>query len=163
MMSALSLWRRDVRERGLSNAEKNDDLRRHPEAFREFKAQRAEQQRKRRRRAKYNHETNHETHHHHQTGELVQLIQVNDGVEVFYVDLKYLQGKGHKIKNKVYAGKSAKKLMAAFAQSSKRKSKRNKHESDFDVFYKTLSRKKRAFGHESENEHNKVYATVVLT
>lgn len=142
-MSALTLWRRGVREMGLSNAEKNEDLRRNTEAFREFKAQRAEQQRKRRRRAK-NNETDHGT---------VQFIQVKDGVELFYVDLKYLQGKGHDIKNKVYAGKSAKKLMAAFVM----KSKRNK--SDFDILYKTLSKKNRAKAHQSEN---KVYATVVL-
>ena len=156
-MSALTLWRRDVRERGLSNAEKNEDLRRNPEAFREFKAQRAEQQRKRRRRAK--HKSDHEAGKR-PSGDLVQLIQVKDGVEVFYVDLKYLQGKGHKIKNKVYAGKSAKKLMRDIVRSKKKK---NKYKSDFDVLYKDLSRRGRAYGHESEDEHNKVYATVVLT
>ena len=146
-MSALRRWRRKVNEKGLSNAEKEKDLRRNSnqEAFEEFKAKRAEQQRKRRRKKKDNND------------EFVQLIQVKDGVEVFYVSLRYLQGKGHKIKNKVYAEKSAKKLVAKLVE--KYKSKRNKKTSDFDVLYKILSKKKRVFGHES---CSKVYATIVV-
>lgn len=149
-MSALRRWRRKVNEKGLSNADKEKDLRRNSnkEAFEEFKAKRAEQQRKRRRKKKDNIPT---------SKECVQLIQVKDEVEVFYVNLRYLQDKGHKIKNKVYAEKSAKKLVAKFVQ--KYKSKRNKKTSDFDVLYKVLSKKKRVYGHES---CSKVYATIVV-
>ena len=149
-MSALRRWRRKVNEKGLSKAEKEKDLRRdsNQEAFEEFKAKRAEQQRKRRRKKKDSPSKD---------AECVQLIQVKDGVEVFYVNVTYLQDKGHKIKNKVYAEKSAKKLVAKLVQ--KYNSKRKKNMSDFDVLYKVLSKKKRVFGHES---CSKVYATVVV-
>lgn len=143
-MSALSRWRRKVKAMGLSKAEKELHLRTNQKAFEEFKAKRAEQQRKRRRRAKKT-----------SKGPCVQFIQVKDGVEVFYVSLAYLEGKGHKIKNKVYVEKSAKKLMAKLVETFKRKPKM----SDFDVMYKTLSKKNRAFGHESENN---VFATIVI-
>lgn len=150
-MSALRRWRRKVNEKGLSEAEKEKDLRRNSnqEAFEEFKAKRAEQQRKRRRKKKGSKDPD--------CVQRVQLIQVKDGVEVFYVNLRYLQDKGHEIKNKVYAEKSAKKLVAKLVQ--KYKSKRNKKTSDFDVLYKVLSKKKRVFGHES---CSKVYATIVV-
>lgn len=157
-MSALTRWRRKVNEKGLSKAEKEKDLRRHSnqEAFEEFKAQRAEQQRKRRRRTAKNKTNERKTH-----STYVQFIQVEDGVEVFYVDLDYLNRKGHKVKNKVYAEKSAKKLMATLVEKS-RKKKNFKRMSDFDVLYKTMSKKKRAYGHASDKEYNKVYTTVVL-
>ena len=149
-MSALRRWRRKVKEKGLSNAEKEKDLRRNSnkEAFEEFKAKRAEQQRKRRWKKKDSKDSK---------GPCVQLIQVKDGVEVFYVNTKYFQDKGHKIKNKVYAEKSAKKLMAKLVK--KYNSKRKKSMSDFDVLYKVLSKKKRVFGHAS---CSKVYATIVV-
>lgn len=163
-MSALSRWRKRANAKGLSKAEKDKDLRRdsNKEAFDEFKAKRAEQQRKRRRRAKQNNSDNiHSDKHNSGKGPRVQFIQVKDGVEVFYVDVEYLQKKGHKVKNKVYADKSAKKLMARLAE--KYYSKRKKNMSEFDLLYKTLSKKNRVFGHESEKGHKKVYATIVVT
>lgn len=146
-MSALSRWRKRVNAKGLSKAEKEKDLRRNSNkgAFEEFKAKRAEQQRKRRKRAKYS-----------SKGSRVQFVQVQDGVEVFYVDLEYLKGKGHEIKNKVYTEKSAKKLLANLVKRYKSKNSKN---SDFDVLYKILSKKKRVFRHESEKQ---VHATIVV-
>lgn len=146
-MSPLSRWRERVNAKGLTKAEKEKDLRRFSniEAFEEFKAKRAGQQRRRRHRAKTN-----------SGGPSVQFIQVKDGVEVFYVDLAYLKEKGHKIKNKVYTEKSAKKMMARLVKKSNRKM------SDFDLLYHNLSKKNRVSAHESNREFNEVFAVIVV-
>lgn len=152
-MSALAEWRKSVKERGLSSKEKNEDLRKNVEAYEEFKAQRNQQQRKRRWKQKKKDKKPSE-------GKMIQFIQMSDGVEMFYVDLIYLGGKGHSIKPRVYAGRSAEKIMKELVRKCRKKSK-SKYTSDFDLLYQNLSKKKKAYGHDKGCK--RVHACIVCS
>lgn len=162
-MPALSRWRRKVKEKGLTQAEKDKDLRRssNKEAFEEFKKKRAAQQRRRRQKNKNTKTT---TKKQTRTGKkktkFVQFVQVKkDEVQVFYVDMKYL--KDIKIEKKVYSKKESEELMTKILlpMTNFKNSKQSKL-STHDLLLKTLSKKQKACRHESGGT-KRVYASVI--
>lgn len=151
-MPALSRWRRKVKEKGLTQAEKDKDLRRssNKEAFEEFKTKRAAQQRRRRQKKKSTKTTNSPNKKH----QFVQFVQVKrDEVHLFYVDMKYL--KDVKIDKKVYSGKESETLTTKILQSMTNTKNPNK-----SSLFKTLSKQKKTCSHESGGS-KRVYASVV--
>ena len=163
-MSALTRWRKKVRDKGLTQAEKDKDLRRsrNREAFEEFKAKRAEQQRRRRNKTRKNKKP---TKIPVPSGQLqklepgtkcVQFVKINDdGVLVFYVDLRHLRDNGVNIHGRVYSEEKSEKLIRECVKKiSKKKSK------NIQSLLGILMKKKYACRHKSGGS-KRVYASVI--
>ena len=167
-MSALARWRKKVIEKGLTKSEKDKDLRKskNKEAFKEFKAKRAEQQRKRRHRAKKKSLKKDSKKKKKQEKKIknnkkercVQFIFRKKGVRVFYVDLSFFKKfKNIEIKNRIYRDKSSDRLMKKIKKEVEKSKKSKKHGCAFE----TLSKKKIACTHDSGGA--KVVYAVILS
>lgn len=164
-MSALTRWRKKVRDKGLTQVEKDKDLRRsrNREAFQEFKAKRAEQQRRRRNKTKKKKKPKFSPVPSRQLQKMepgtkcVQFVQINDdGVLVFYVDLRHLRDNGVNIHGRVYSEEKSEKLIRECVKKISKK----KSNYSFDSLLGILTKKKYACRHKSGGS-KRVYASVI--